>query len=320
MKDPLVSIVIPTYNCANYLPLTIASILKQTYQNLEIRLIDDGSTDQTADLVKEFGDKVFYERGPNSGGPSRPRNIGIMKSRGDFIFFFDSDDIMLSDKVKDTCEIFMKYPDVDAIFTDFMVIGEHEEVLNTKFLADYRSFKRSCRPTELDKVSLVTGSEVYTELLYANFIGTSSIAIRKDVFNKVGMFDENLKYSEDHDLWFRIARNVRKFAFIDKVEHCYRKRLSSNSHRSFYNVPFVIKVLEEQKKYIKNKRQKKNLYTMLHYQLISYAWGLQKNGEHLAAIKTYLRSLKHSVSFMNIKGLILNAIFVLIQKKEKNAV
>src|SRR5688572_23675076 len=111
-RVPKISVVIPSYNAAQYLPAAIESVLGQDYKNLEVVIVDDGSTDNTPEVVGRFGKFVEYNRLENNGGgPARPRNIGIRAASGDYIALFDSDDLMLPGKLIEQSEFLSEFKD-----------------------------------------------------------------------------------------------------------------------------------------------------------------------------------------------------------------
>src|SRR5690606_3082381 len=114
---PKASIVIPAYNAGAYITRTLDSILSQSLEDFECLVIDDGSTDNTAELVNSYQDqRIRLFRQANSGGPAAPRNVGLENARADYIFIFDSDDIMLPDKLKITVAALDAHLDVDMAF------------------------------------------------------------------------------------------------------------------------------------------------------------------------------------------------------------
>lgn len=104
MAEPLISVVIPTYNRAHYVCEAIDSVLAQTYKNIEIIAVDDGSTDNTKDIIQQYSSRIKYIY-QNNAGPSAARNNGIKQSNGDLIAFLDSDDIWLAEKLERQVEI-----------------------------------------------------------------------------------------------------------------------------------------------------------------------------------------------------------------------
>ena len=100
MVNPKVSIIIPTYNASTYIEETLESIFNQTFCDYEIIVIDDGSTDNTKDLLEKYAHKITYIYQENSGAPAKPRNVGIQRAKAPYIALFDADDIMLEKKLE----------------------------------------------------------------------------------------------------------------------------------------------------------------------------------------------------------------------------
>ena len=116
-QAPIVSVIIPAYNAERFIPQAIQSVLEQTYQSYEIIVVDDGSTDKTKDILKEFEDKVCCIYQENQG-PSAARNAGIKISQGRYICFLDADDIWTPDKLEVQVEFLECHPDISLVFSD----------------------------------------------------------------------------------------------------------------------------------------------------------------------------------------------------------
>ncbi|PMP98127.1 MAG: glycosyl transferase, partial [Thermodesulfobacterium geofontis] len=115
MKRPLISVIIPTYNRAYILSKAIESVLNQTFKDLELIVVDDGSTDETPYLVSKY--PIIYVRKPHRG-VSHTRNVGVLKAKGDFIAFLDSDDAFVENKLEKQIEFFEKNPDYKIVQTE----------------------------------------------------------------------------------------------------------------------------------------------------------------------------------------------------------
>ena len=125
MSEPRVSVVIPAYNAADYLGETLESVLAQDCGELEVLVVDDGSTDGTADVVDALDDpRLRCIRLDPSGGPSRPRNRGVEAARAPWVALFDSDDLMLPGKLRRAVELFEQRPQLGLVFTDFVKFRE----------------------------------------------------------------------------------------------------------------------------------------------------------------------------------------------------
>jgi glycosyltransferase involved in cell wall biosynthesis len=190
---PTVSIVIPTYNRAQYLVESIQSVSEQTFHDYEIIVVDDGSTDDTkAVLQKENVYKnIIYIYRDNCGLKSAVRNIGIQAAKGKYIAFLDSDDKWLPSKLEKQVAILERDSNCAMVCANAYILRDD---VPTKELY-------------VQSETLVSGN-VFFKLLHNNFIINSSVLIRKSIVQKLGGLDEDriIKSSEDYDLWLRVAR------------------------------------------------------------------------------------------------------------------
>lgn len=178
------SVIIPTFNRKSFLRFAIDSVLAQTYKNFELIIVDDGSTDSTRDLIKSYTDARIVYLYQENKGVSASRNLALSKSKGDFIAFLDSDDNWLKEKLEKTVKYIKKYPKIDIFHT--------EEIWhkNGKILCQKKKHKK---PTDF----------AYESSLALCCIGMSTAVIKKNVFDKVGVFDETFEGCEDYDFWLR---------------------------------------------------------------------------------------------------------------------
>ncbi len=186
---PRVSVVIPTYNCAHYLAQAVDSALAQTYTDREVIVVDDGSTDATAEVAGRFGSEITYIRQPNRGLPAA-RNRAITASTGDLIALLDSDDWWEPEKLARQVERLDRDPETALVYTDLRVIYDNGAVLPS-FLAS--------RP-------LAGDGYVFTRLTESSFILPSTVLFRRSCLDEVGLFDESMRSHEDLELWLRLSR------------------------------------------------------------------------------------------------------------------
>jgi glycosyltransferase involved in cell wall biosynthesis len=184
-----VAIIIPTYNHAHLIGGTIESALAQTCRDIEVIVVDDGSTDNTRDVVATFGDRVKYLWQPASGGPASPRNLGARSTSAEFLTFVDSDDILLPLKTERQVRFLEDRPDCDLVFGDCAYM-EYEG----------RDIPGSTTFTEKQW----DGDASLNKLLERNFITVVAPLVRRSAFNRVGGFQTDM-LAEDYDLWLRIA-------------------------------------------------------------------------------------------------------------------
>ena len=196
---PTVSVIIPTYNRAHLIGRAIKSVLNQTYQDFEIIVVNDGSTDNTEEVVKSFSDKrIKYIWHEKNKGAAAARNTGIKIAKGEYIAFQDSDDEWFPNKLEKQMKIFKKEsPNLGIVYTGFYRIKDSEK----KYIPSHEIVKKE--------------GSIYEELLKGSFITTQSILVRKECFKKVGIFDENLPRLQDWELVIRLSKYY-EFKCIDE--------------------------------------------------------------------------------------------------------
>lgn len=215
-QTPLVSIVIVCYNQARFLADAIESVLAQTYTNLEILLIDDGSTDDTAQVALRYP-RVGYLRTPNRGLPAA-RNLGLLSIAGQFVLFLDADDRLLPEAVQAGVNCFHHSPAAAFVCGAFRNIHEDGSASST--------------PPQLR-----VRSQHYLRLLEGNFIGMhGAVLYRRDLLREEGGFNESLKACEDYELYLRLTRRWPMAQHTAVVAE-YRRHNAGMSR----NVPFMLR-------------------------------------------------------------------------------
>ena len=211
MKKPRVSIIIPTYNRADLIVRAIKSLQKQTVDNFEIFVVDDASTDNTGEVIKDLNDdRIKYIRLPENKGQCISRNIAIKQANGEFIGFLDSDDEWLPEKIEKQIRVFEESddPKLAAVYCGYI---EKDEVRNKTM-----SFTIDRNETKGD---------YYKTLLSGHCPSTPTMfLVKKSVLDEVQGFDEFLPTFVDYDLWLRIARLGYSFDSVEeplivKYEH-----------------------------------------------------------------------------------------------------
>jgi len=198
-NNVLVSIIIPTYNCQKYIRQAIESALAQTYKNIEIIVVDDGSSDNTREEIDDLisDKKISYIYQSNKGLPGA-RNTGIEHSKGEYLVFLDSDDVILPEKVTTQVSFMKKHPDVCLVYSR------------------YKYFKNDNLNDVVSHPSALLRGNLYKHLIRANFFIVHSVLVKKACVEKVGRFDESFRAFEDWDLWIRMAESGCMFDYIDK--------------------------------------------------------------------------------------------------------
>jgi glycosyltransferase involved in cell wall biosynthesis len=210
MGAPLVSIIIPCYNAQDCVRDAIKSALEQTYDNKEIIVIDDGSTDQSLSVIREFGGSIRWETGVNRGGAAA-RNRGMAIAKGSIVQFLDADDMLDSQKLKQQVPVLLS-SGADAVYSDW----DEFDVNRPK--------NRRIRA-----VSHVTGDSVILALERQN-IQTDSPVHRKHMLEAIGGFCERLPCCQERDLHLRLAIYGARFQHFPAVLHTVRIRNGSVSH------------------------------------------------------------------------------------------
>lgn len=195
---PKVTVIIPSYNCEAYIAETINSILNQTFKDIELIIVDDGSTDKTREIVTAYGSSVRLITQTNTR-VCAARNRGIREAKGEFICLMDHDDYWYPEKLDRQLEEFKKHPDAGVVYSSF--IRWHNGP-NENFPAP-TSFDLKSYPDDIDPDF---SGWIYHQLLLDCWMLTSTAMFRAEVFKRCGMFDEALPYSEDWELWIRISR------------------------------------------------------------------------------------------------------------------
>lgn len=202
MDNPLVTVVIPAYNAEKYIADTLHSVLSQSYQNLEILVVDDGSTDNTAPIIKSFLPRVRYLRQANSGSCAAPRNHGLRVASGELITFFDADDLMLPDKISAQVRTLVTTPNAVASITNYRNFGGMER-WNDHF-SNCPQISQLISTTK--QVPMVmAGDKCRSLLIDENFSSACSPVFRTERLKALVGFDESLKACEDFHLIYRTA-------------------------------------------------------------------------------------------------------------------
>ena len=217
MNKPTVSVIIPTYNNAAYLAEAIESVIAQTFRDIEIIVINDGSTDQTDQVMSAYLNRVVYIRQTNLG-PSAARNRGITQAQGKYLAFLDADDIFLPNKIDLQISFLEAHPEIDLVYSDGVRFKINRGRKTTLPLS-----------TTGDLFIIRSAPDQYVfHLMIHNIFPIDTVLIKRECVVKVNGFDETLTAFEDWDFWFRIAEQFR-ITFVDGEVVNYRVTPGSNS-------------------------------------------------------------------------------------------
>ena len=270
--QPLVSVIVPCYNYAHFLPDCLKSILGQTFKDFEAIIVDDGSTDNSKEVAKRFlSDPRFHYIYQVNQGLSAARNTGIRNAKGEFIAIVDPDDMWFPTKLEEQIKFMEKHPSYGLVYSDaeLYIGGKHSSrtVRNGKLFYDGWCFE---------------------EMLMDNGVVCPSVLIRKECFDTVGLFDDEVlaMYSEDWDQWLRIARKY-KIGSIQKPLLYYRVHERSMSKTDFQrHFKNIIITLERHLPYLKRDEEQK---LVLEHHLWRFAGAALREGDKSLLIRILLR-------------------------------
>jgi glycosyltransferase involved in cell wall biosynthesis len=277
IKNPLISVVIPTYNRGQMVKEAVCSVLAQDFRNFELILVDDGSTDNTPDILDEFRDELIVIRQENKG-VSAARNRGIAAASGELIAFLDSDDLWLPKKLSEQAGFFQSNPDA--------LICQTEEIW----------IRNGVRVNPKKKHQKRSGM-IFDPSLSLCLVSPSAVMMRRELFEIVGGFDETLPACEDYDLWLRVGYRYPIFLtetplIIKRGGH--EDQLSSAAGLDKFRIRSIKNLIE---KHVLSEDQCKTAITVLKEKCRIYAGGCLKRGraEEAAEYLRLSRSQKFAV-------------------------
>jgi glycosyltransferase involved in cell wall biosynthesis len=225
---PLVSVIIPAYNVGGYIDQSLDSLVNQTYTNLEIIVIDDGSTDETTKLKLDLwslkSDKVTVLTNETNRGPSYSRNRGLDLAKGDYIAFCDADDWMELDGIEKMVSAALVNDEIDVVFTDYNKVYYDKTVRNRTLFEDHSISRQLLAHYALRYLNSPTKF-----LLYSH---SWSVLFRSHLFDGV-RFDPDLYSFEDTNLNFEVLSKVRKAYYVNEVSYNHRIRSSNYTSTAF---------------------------------------------------------------------------------------
>lgn len=251
---PKVSIIVPTYNRADYLKKSLESILKQEYTDFEIIVSDNLSTDNTAEVVRAIGDpRIYYHCNDSNIGMARNYNMALDLARGEYIQFFSDDDIMLPGCLTNNVKILDTYLSVGLVHSDILTIDSNDKVISNVHWATL-AWKRWYRIHDKSKVFDKRQYHAYLFNIH-NIICMPTVMIRKSVLTYTGLVDPNLKFIIDWDLWLKITLFSDVY-YINKKLVSYRVHDKSTTNETGF-------LMQEELKYVK-----KNISTRFQEKII----------------------------------------------------
>jgi len=260
------TVVIPAYNVAPYLSAALDSLLVQIPDQTEILVVNDGSTDDTMLILESYRKRyncIRYISCKNSGGPAHPRNLGVKDAKGDIIMFFDADDIAMPLKIQSTLDAFETYPDCSLLFTNFSIIDKSgTKVIRERYTDPFEAFRRILGQPVSKDTFILKSTQLFSELIRYNFIGTSGVAVRRSALALSSGFNENYRILDDRDMWLQLS-NTSNAIYIDCVLHHYRQHelgISKNNDKTMCYER--LNIVKRYKRFCNEDRAKKNLIVL----------------------------------------------------------
>jgi alpha-1,3-rhamnosyltransferase len=248
LSKPLVTVIIPAYNHESYIEDCLKSVVCQTYQHLQIIVLNDGSQDNTGGVIEKFiglqNRQIEYIT-KNNEGLCKTLNMGIERAKGKYIAFIASDDMWLPNRIEEQVIFLEQNSSIGLVFADAYFMRYYEPT--TLKYSDYK--------TRINQhfLNSIQNTNIYEALLVENIILALTVLIRKECFEKVGLFDVSLKY-EDYDMWLRVSRHY-PIAYIDKPLAYYRTHDSNISNNMKIMLTGALQAIFKQYKQLPLKRQ-----------------------------------------------------------------
>lgn len=271
VMKPKVTVIIPCYNREMFIRETLESALGQTYENLEIIAVDDGSTDRTREIIEQYDGRIqlLEHEGRENKGQSAAINIAMRSSKGEYVAILDSDDLWSIDKIEKQVGYLERNPEIGIVYGNGYAIDERGKTLY-KLIPPGR--KEESDPRKM--------------LLECHFNIPSNALVRRSVYDKTGEYDEAMRSSQDHDMAIRLLE-VTKAAFLDEAVWYYRQHPDTQSKKHTkrrWEIGF--KILEKAcHRYPYGWGVKRRRLAVLHFRL---GQCLSSEGAYLTAVKNFV--------------------------------
>lgn len=247
----MISVVIPTYNSAAYIAQALDSVFAQSFRDYEVIVVDDGSGDETRDVLQRYGDRLRYVFQKNQG-LAVARNTGLGLATRDYVTYLDADDVWHQDNLQVKADVLRAHPDLGGVFSEFMIFDESgvRHARGTRQLFPF--FDRTGREigdvfSNRDTVALPGGGaapvyfgKVFDSLFWGNFILPTSMVFSRARARQVGEFRPELRTQQDYEYWLRFTQQ-HSLAFVDEVLVKYRRHANQlTDHSRIENIFLAI--------------------------------------------------------------------------------
>ena len=211
--NPLISVIIPTYNHGQFIQEAIESVFAQTYKTLEVIVVDDGSTDNTREILKKYECGITYIF-QNNEGVSSARNHGLSIAKGELIAFLDSDDVWLPEKLESQFKIMQSEHSIGLVGCGAYIMDYLGNVEQERLAKNFKSYEEFLQQLSIRNI----------------FRNPSCALVKMECFSRVGFFNEKLQFGEDWDMWLRIAK-LYKVGFVERPLMKFRGHGFSKSYK-----------------------------------------------------------------------------------------
>ena len=290
---PKVSVVIPAFNCAAFLPETLESVFAQTYSDLEVIVVDDGSTDKTPSVIAPYSDRILYIRQQNKGLPAA-RNAGIRVARGELIALLDADDSWLAEKLAKQLPRFSDR-EVGIVYSDFSV----------------KYFDGRFQPSYLVNRPLASEGHILENYIQSRFLFPSTMVFRRECLEEYGNFDEEMLACEDIELFARICSRW-KVALVNEplvIRYEGSHNITSNQNKiNRYTILALQKVLSKEPGLPDSTR--KVIFKELGQQHWWRGWTAFHEGDTLQARENLIQAIRYDKRHLRSSAVLVAASFL----------
>lgn len=300
-SGPTVSIVMPTYNRADLLPRSIDSILCQDFADFELLIVDDGSTDDTAEVVEGLqtrDPRLRYLKLPENRGPAAARNEGLDNASGKYIGLADSDDLWLPCKLKAQVEVLAKHPEIEILFCDFWNIDDREGTKARAFQETRAGLNQLVVRRVDDELHLVQ-SGIEIGILIKNFIQLGTVLFRAEPFEQLGNFDATLCGAEDWEFCWRAAVLGAQYAYLDRIfveRHINASSITANAVRSWTERLKALEACHHTYRAAGRHDLFSHVRAAEHRTWRNLIWAYGRNRQRAGVTRAYWKSLRYGLS------------------------
>lgn len=235
---PLISVIVPSYNCARYIAAALESALQQDYPNKEILVVDDGSTDNSLEVLRGFGDRIQVITQANAGAAAA-RNTGLRAAKGEYLAFLDADDLWLPGKLTAQANYLDAHPEIGLVYSAWQEWHAR---------ADGEFDPPPAVPASDASTEIVAQESgwMYNRLLLDCAIHTTTAMIRGKVAGEVGLFDVKLRRGQDYDYWLRVSRvtPIHKLKAVLSLYRIHRESITRKPHVANYGYLVIKNALD----------------------------------------------------------------------------